>query len=471
MGLRGASYCGAVRLRLVDGGDLAGKAPSPNAAESHAAGKLPPMLNRLSLMMFLQYAIWGAWLPLLWPYLSTVHGFSPDEIFMVFAMGAVGAIVAPFIAGQVADRWFNTERYLALAHILGGVLIFQLADLNSLNEFIGFSLVYSMLYSPTMPLSNALAFAHMPDRERFGRVRLWGTVGWIAVGIAMGQFLLYYHSPAGQTGDALSMSQAQGMANAFRLSGILGIAMGLYCFTLPATPPKRGRSANAFGEAVGEILRSRELLTIFLLAVPVSCIHQFYFVHTSGFLGSLQRDLGGNDPFAVIFGVGGGGLMTVGQMAEIVVLGLMGSWQKCCSKRSLFMIGLLAYGLRMFCFAYGADIAAAVGISPLVVMISGVALHGIVFGCYIFLAFIVLDEHTSGDVRASAQSLFNLVIVGVGVIVGSWISGEVAKWATVEGKLDYQRLFSVPMWASLACLALFFLMYPRHSRPSVAQGG
>ncbi len=428
------------------------------------------MLNRLSVMMFLQYAIWGAWLPLLWPYLSTVHGFKPEEISMVFAMGAMGAIIAPFIAGQVADRWFNTERYLALAHILGGLLIFQLAELNTFNEFLVFSFVYSLLYSPTMPLSNALAFTHMPDRERFGRVRLWGTVGWIAVGIAMGQFLLYKHSPAGMSGAALALEQAKGMANAFRLSGALGIAMGLYCFTLPATPPKRGRSANAFGEAVGEIVRSRELLTIFLLAVPVSCIHQFYFVHTSGFLGSVQRDLGAGDPFSVVFGVGGGGLMTVGQMAEIVVLGAMAMWQKCCSKRNLFLIGLLAYGLRMLCFAYGADIAASLGVSPLVVLITGVALHGVIFGCYIFLAFIVLDEHTSDDVRASAQSIFNLVIVGVGVIVGSWVSGEVAKWATVDGKLDYTKLFSVPMWASFACLLLFFLMYPRTSKQTQSAG-
>lgn len=437
----------------------------------HAAGKLEPMLNRLSVMMFLQYAIWGAWLPLLWPYLSTVHKFTPEEISMVFAMGAMGAIIAPFIAGQVADRWFNTERYLALAHILGGLLIFQLAELNTFNEFLIFSFVYSLLYSPTMPLSNALAFTHMPDRERFGRVRLWGTVGWIAVGIAMGQFLLLKHSPKGMFGSDLEMEQAKGMANAFRLSGALGIAMGLYCFTLPATPPKRGRSTNAFGEALGEIVRSRELLTIFLLAVPVSCIHQFYFVHTSGFLGSVQRGLGAEDPFAKIFGVGGGGLMTVGQMAEILVLGAMAMWQKCCSKRNLFMIGLFAYGLRMLCFAYGADIAASLGVSPLVIFIAGVALHGVVFGCYIFLAFIVLDEHTSEDVRASAQSLFNLVIVGVGVIVGSWVSGEVAKWATVDGKLDYTKLFSVPMWASFACLALFFVMYPRSAKQAAQPNG
>lgn len=413
-------------------------------------------------MMFLQYAIWGAWLPLLWPFLAGVHKFSADQISIIFGVGACGAIAAPFIAGQVADRWFNTERYLAISHILGGVLVWQLASLNSFEAFLCFSLLYSLLYSPTMPLTNALAFTHMTDREKqFGPVRLWGTIGWIVVGITMGQWLLSKYSPPGLSGAALEAAQQQGMADAFKLSGLLGIAMGVYCFTLPATPPQRGISRNAWGEALGEIFRSPELRTVFLLAVPVSCIHQFYFVHTSGFLGKMQAASGAADPFAQIFGVGGGGLMTIGQMSEILVLASMGFLMKDLGKRALLIIGLFAYGLRMLCFAEVDALSAATGIAPMTILISGVALHGVIFGCYIFLAFILVDEHTSKDVRASAQSLFNLVIVGVGVIVGSWISGQVAKWATLEGKMDYSRLFSVPMWASLACLLLFLVMYPR----------
>ena len=422
------------------------------------------MLSRLSIMMFLQYAIWGAWLPLLWPFLAGVHKFSTDQISIIFGVGACGAVAAPFIAGQVADRWFNTERYLAISHLLGGALVWQLATLNTFEQFLGFSLVYSLLYSPTMPLTNALAFAHLTNREKqFGPVRLWGTIGWIAVGITMGHWLLHKHSPPGLVGDALVAAQQTGMADAFKLSGLLGLAMGIYCFSLPATPPQRGLKRNAWGEALGEIFRSRELRTVFLLAVPVSCIHQFYFVHTSGFLGKMQAAVDRSDPFAWLFGVGGGGLMTIGQMSEIVVLACMGMLLKSCGKRALLLIGLAAYGLRMLCFAEVEAISAATGLSAMTVLIGGVALHGVIFGCYIFLAFILVDEHTSKDVRASAQSLFNLVIVGVGVIVGSWISGQVAKWATVGEQMDYNKLFSVPMWASLACLLLFFVMYPRRT--------
>ena len=160
------------------------------AASPATLSSAPPMGaklgSQLSIMMFLQYAIWGAWLPLLWPFLSEHRKFSPDDIGWMFAVGAVGAIVAPFVAGQIADRYFSTERFLGLSHIVGGLLIWQLSAIETFQGFLWFSLAYSLVYSPTMPLTNSLAFHHMPDRDRdFGRVRVWGTIGWIAVGIGI----------------------------------------------------------------------------------------------------------------------------------------------------------------------------------------------------------------------------------------------------------------------------------------------
>jgi len=204
--------------------------------------------TRLSLMMFLQYAIWGAWLPLLWPFLSNVRGLEGDQIGQIFAVGAIGAIVAPFIAGQIADRYFNTEKFLGISHLLGGVLVWQLATIESFNGLLMFSLLYSLIYSPTLSLTNSLAFHHLPDRDAdFGKVRVWGTIGWIAVGITIGQWLLHMHTPAEiivndvvtNTAD-IEATQYIGMADAFRLSGILGGLMGLFCFLLPATPPAGG---------------------------------------------------------------------------------------------------------------------------------------------------------------------------------------------------------------------------------------
>ena len=201
---------------------------------------------QLGAMMFLQYAIWGAWLPLLWPFLSNHRGFTGDQIGHMFMVGAAGAIVAPWLAGQIADRYFATEKFLAISHLVGGVLVWRLASVESYGAFMAFSLVYSLIYSPTLSLTNSISFAHLPDRDRdFGHVRVWGTVGWIVVGIAIGQWLLHHHTPADASAEAQRAAQSAGMADAFRLSAVLGIMLGLYCLTLPHTPPSKGLHANA----------------------------------------------------------------------------------------------------------------------------------------------------------------------------------------------------------------------------------
>ncbi|MFT7461929.1 MAG: nucleoside transporter [Pseudohongiellaceae bacterium] len=419
-----------------------------------SADEKPPMGFSLgcslSLMMFFQYAIWGAWIPFLWSFLADHRGMGGDEIGSMFAAGAVGAVVGPFIAGQVADRWFSTERYLAFSHLIGAGLIWQLATIESFGSFLLVSLLYGLVYAPTLSLTNSLAFHHLPDRDRdFGKVRLWGTFGWIAVGIGMGHWLAAAHSPEGLSGDTLHAVQVAGKADAFRLSAILGTLMGVFCFFLPHTPPNPSGKRNATFEAMREV-RAQPLLTLFLLSVPVSCIHQFYIVHTEGFL---HRTLVAPEIFTSLFGVGGGGFMTLGQMVEVMVLATMPMLATWVPRKALLAVGLLAYGTRMALFSYWPDSSVA--------LISGVLLHGLCFGCFIFVAFMIVDEETSDDVRASAQSLFNLVIVGVGIIVGSKVAGWVNDWAVdASGEVDYQQLFSVPMWASFACLALLLVFYP-----------
>ena len=418
----------------------------------------PPLsgsLNiRLSLMMFLQYAIWGAWLPFLWSFLSEHRGMEGPQIGRMFAAGAVGAIVGPFLAGQVADRWFSTERFLGISHLIGAVLVWKLADLDSYWSFLIVSGIYGFVYAPTLSLTNSLAFHHLPDRDRdFGRVRLWGTLGWIAVGLAMGQWLALQYSPEGLSSSSLAAAQVAGKGDAFRLSAILGVVMGVYCFTLPRTPPARGAQSNATFEAMGEIKRS-PLWQLFLLAVPVSCIHQFYFVHTEAFLS--VRQLAAPEWSTAIFGVGGGGLMTVGQMAEVLVIAAIPLVAKRASRKALLAVGLIAYAARMALFAH----VDTIPLPEMATLLLGIALHGLCFGCFIFVAFMIVDEETTSDVRASAQNLFNLVIIGIGIIVGSMIAGRVAEWATVGDAIDYRALFSIPMWASLAVLVVLLLIYP-----------
>jgi len=408
---------------------------------------------RLSVMMFLQYAIWGAWLPILYPFLLGHRQFELGQVGQVLAAGALGAIIGPFIAGQIADRWFSTERFLAVSHLAGAYLVWRLADTTDFATFLALSAFYGVIYAPTLALTNALAFHHIPDRDRdFGRIRLWGTIGWIVVGIAVGQWLLLKHTPANVASELVQAAQDAGRADAFRLSAYLGIFMGIYCLTLPHTPPDREAKTNASLAALGSI-RKQPLLALFLIAVPISCIHQFYFVFAADFLSAYGRDAAG--AINKIFGVGGGGLMTIGQMSEIPVLAAIPLLARRVSRKGLLMTGILAYAARMALFAYTDSL-------PTVLL--GVALHGLCFGCFVFVAFMVVDEETTADVRASAQNLFNLVIVGIGIGVGSWVSTQVGAWATVGGQMDFTKLFGAAMWAALVCLALLAVIYPGQPR-------
>lgn len=419
----------------------------------------PGVKFKLSVMMFFQYAIWGSWLPLLWPFLNEHRHLEAGQIGTMFAVGALGALLAPFIAGQIADRYFPTEKFLGFSHIVGGLLIWQLANIESYSTFLAFTFFYSVIYSPTLPLTNSLAFHHIPDRDRdFGKVRAWGTIGWIAAGLTIGQWLAHSHTPAEGTKEVIRAAQVAGMADAFRLSGMLGIVMGIYSFFLPHTPPSKGTKKFAAGEAFTEIMQNPRLIALFLISILVSCIHQFYFVHASGYVGLQQSGIA--DTINNVFGVGGGGLMTIGQMSEFFVLAAIPFVAKTVSRKMLLAGGLVCYGLRMFLFAFTPGIVAATGLPTVVVLMSGIALHGFCFGLFIFVSFMIVDEETTGDVRASAQSLYNLVIVGVGGIIGSIIAGKIAAYATVDKVMDYKTLFSVPMYASIGTLILLALFYP-----------
>ncbi len=426
-------------------------------SDSSAAPLSSSLRVRLSLMMFLQYAIWGAWLPFLWSFLSGYRGMEAAEIGNIFAFGAVGAIVGPLIFGPLADRFVSTEKLLAGSHLVGAVLVWRMAEVDP-DQFWLYALLYGLFYMPTLSLTNSLAFAHLPDRDRdFGKVRLWGTLGWIAVGLAMGHWLASQYTPADASAAEVLLAQAEGKGDAFRLSGILGLAMAVFCLFLPKTPPAGSAEKNPALAALGAV-KAQPLLTLFLLAVPVSIIHQFYFVHTEAFLGT--RQVAAPEWSKAIFGAGGGGVMTVGQMSETLVLGLIPLLiARGLSKKALLGMGLAAYALRMALFAY----VDAIPLPPALTLMLGVALHGFCFGCFIFVSFMVVDEYTNHEVRASAQNLYNLVIVGIGVIVGSIIASKIADWATTDDVLDYSRLFSVPMYASLACLALLFVLYPKAS--------
>lgn len=422
--------------------------------ESSTAPALSRGINaRLSVMMFFQYAIWGAWLPLLYPYLGGHLNIEVDLIGQIFAVGAIGAIVGPFLAGQIADRYMATEKLLGVLHLAGAGVMYLLVGAETYSEWLFISLAYGLVYAPTLALTNSLAFAHVPDRDRdFSRVRVWGTAGWIVVGIGVGHWLRVMHTPEGSA-EVIQAAQDAGRIDAFKLAMGLGVVMALYCFSLPSTPPSGGEKNNATAKAMGSI-RKQPLLTLFLVSLVISIVHQFYFMYTSDFLSSYGRDTAAT--INKILGVGGGGLMTIGQMSEVLVLALLIPFLAGrMSRKNLLAIGLCAYVGRMALFAYADSLPA---------ILLGVALHGLCFGAFLFVAFMVVDEETSADVRASAQNLYNLVIIGIGVGVGSVICGKLGAWAKEEGVMNYPLLFSTVMYVAIACLLAHLLLYPGGKR-------
>ncbi|HYE19146.1 MAG TPA: MFS transporter [Tepidisphaeraceae bacterium] len=414
------------------------------------ADRTPPMIfGRLSVMMFLQFAIQGAWLPLLFGFLRNHVGIDQGTVGNILAVGAVGAMLSPLIAGQVADRYMNAERLMAICHIIGAGVVLAIAYVTDATVLYGLSFAYGLLYTPTLALVNSISFRHLPDAQRdFGKVRVWGTAGWIVVGIAMGHWVLF------KAGDDRAL-QFAAMADAMKLSAALGIGLAVYSLTLPATPPSRGAQKFAPGEALKEIVHHRPLLTLFLLTFVVAGLHSFFFARSAEYLTAGRLEVPKDSLLVKIFGAGGGGISTIGQFSEVIVLALMPLVIKRVNRKTLFAVGLMAYAARFFLFAYFPTTWA---------IVPALALHGIVFGCFFFLVFITIDEFTTKDVRSSAQNVFNLLIFGFGVIWGNWFSGALGKWVTrPDGALDWQTFYAVPGFITLGCLVVLLVMYPRRA--------
>ncbi len=407
---------------------------------------------RLSIMMFLQYAVWGAWLPTAGLYLTSPKasgglGFEQGDLGMILGIaGAIGAIAAPFIAGQFADRYFATERFMAVVLALGGVVNWVLASQTSVSSWLWLSVVYSVLYMPTLALSNSMAFANLTDSERdFPKVRIWGTIGWIAASWAFPMIWMQ----TGLHGQALPPfikgvdrpdAIAQ-IANSLRFSGGLALFYAVFCLALPHTPPKRDAvEPLAFKRALGLLARP-SFAVLVATSLLISVIHNIYFMQTSSFLPTLGLDKGTVGP-----------AMTIGQFAEIGVMALLGMMLKRLGAKGVIAIGIGAYVLRYAIWSQTS--------LPMEILVASQALHGVCYACFFAAAYIYVDRIAPVDVRHSAQTVFGILILGAGPVVGGWLNGKLAGQypaAGVEGAtqaIDYS-----PFWLFLAGIAAFAFLF------------
>ncbi len=394
---------------------------------------------RLFLMMVLQLAVWGAWAPKLFPYMGML-GFAPWQQSLVGSSWGVAALLGIFFSNQFADRNFAAERFMAVSHLLGGLALVGCAFATTFWPFFACYLVFSLLYVPTLSVSNAIAFANLRDpAKEFGTIRMGGTVGWMLVSWPF-IFLL------GAKADIADVRLI------FIVAAIVSFALAAYSLTLPHTPPKReaaGADPLAWREAT-KLLAVPFVAVLFLVTFIDSVIHNGYFVMADGFL-TQRVGIAGNLSMVVL---------SLGQLAEIGTMLVLGPVLIRLGWRTTMIIGVLGHAARFAVFAFFADSV------PTIVAVQ--LLHGVCYAFFFATVYIFVDAAFPKDVRSSAQGLFNLLILGVGNVVASFLfptlMGKLSLTVTstegvVSQLIDYRTLFLVPTGMALAAvviLALFF---------------
>ncbi|MCH2447220.1 MAG: MFS transporter [Candidatus Marinimicrobia bacterium] len=403
--------------------------------------------SRLGTMMFLQYALWGAWLPVTARYLSAGVaegglGFSGSEIGMILGLaGSIGAVAAPFIAGQIADRYFSTERILAALVIIGGVVKWITAYQTDYSAWLVLSIIYSVVYMPTLALSNSITFAHMKDPDSdFPKIRVWGTIGWIAASWAFPMIWLqtdlnFQWMPPFIVGPEVANVTSR-LADALIFSGVISVTYGLFCFMLPNTPPKKDAVEKLAFKKAFALFNQTSFTILVVASLTVSIIHQIYFLQTGPFLSSIGLKDSQIGP-----------AMTVGQFAEIAAMAYLGFFLKRFGFRKVIFLGVLAYAARYAVFGTVT--------LPIWIMVVSQAFHGICYAFFFAGAYIYVDKIADEDVRHSAQTVFGMIILGGGPVIGGWLSGYLQETFTQAGLFDYS-----PFWYTLSAVgfvtALFF---------------
>jgi nucleoside transporter len=393
---------------------------------------------RLSLMMFLEYVIWGSWLPLLALYLSRFLAFSGTEIGWIFATQAIASVTAVFISGQVADRYLSTERFLAVSHVVGGLAMLTLAFQKSFWPFFAAMLVYSLAYVPTLSLTNSICFHHLKDAQKeFGRVRLWGTIGWIA---ASWPFVLILK---GKEGAALGSA----LTSIFVVAGLASLALAAVSLMLPATPPARSAGEKYAPLLSIRLLRNPTVLVLFVATFLDALVHQCYFQWTSPFLSAIGI------PENMIMPA-----MSIGQIAEIATMAGLGYFLARLGWRWTMIFGILGHVVRFLVYSLG---------GPAWLVVGSNVVHGFCYAFFFASVYIFVDEYFPRDARASAQGLFNFLILGLGPFVGSLLWGRLGDVYRTATGIDFSKLFLVPAALGLVA-ALVLLVGFRPARPAPA---
>ena len=379
---------------------------------------------QLSLMMFLEFFIWGGWFVTMGTFLGNNLGASGAETAMAYSTQSWGAIIAPFIIGLIADRFFNAERILGVLHLIGAYLMYQMYQSTDFGSFYPYVLGYMIGYMPTLALVNSVSFNQMKDPAKdFSLIRVWGTIGWIAAGLAISYIFHWDPNPEVPGDKGL-------LQNTFLMVAIASAILGVFSFTLPKTPPKADDGSkitvrDILGLEALNLLKDRNFLVFFLSSVLICVPLAFYYQHANQFLSEIGVE-------------NATGKMTIGQISEVLFMLLLPYFFKKFGFKITILVGMLAWTVRYLLFAYG---DAGEGVFMLLI---GIALHGICYDFFFVSGQIYTDSKAGEKVKSAAQGLITLATYGVGMLGGFYIAGLITDAnVTAEGH-DWASVWQMP---------------------------
>jgi nucleoside transporter len=393
---------------------------------------------QLSTMMFLEFFIWGAWFVTLGTFLINNLQATGAETGAVFSTQSWGAIIAPFIIGLIADRYFNAEKILGVLHLVGAVLMYQMYAATDVSVFYPYVLVYMILFMPTLALVNSISFNQMKDTgKEFPKVRVWGTIGWIVAGLAI-SFVFLWDAPESVKGGL--------MKNTFLLASVASLILGVFSFTLPKTPPTVPKGTKVkVSEILGldalKLLKDKNFLIFFIASILICIPLAFYYQYANPFL----QDIGVTNPTAK---------MSLGQFFEVFFLLMLPFIFKKFGFKITILAGMLAWAVRYALFAYGnAD-------DLYFMLIIGIILHGICYDFFFVSGQIYTDAKAGPKFKSAAQGLITLATYGVGMLIGYEIAGLIADaYKTGENAFDWKMIWIIPSIIALAVFILFALFF------------
>jgi len=380
---------------------------------------------RLSIMMFLNYVIWGAWYVTLSTYLTTTLHFTGTQAGAIFGTTALASMISPFFIGLVADRLFSTERVLATLHFIGAILLWLVAGAQTFGAVYGLLLAYCLCYFPTIALTNSLLLQHVKDAGRdFPLIRVFGTLGWIAIGVAVGSMAI------------------EKSATPFLLAAGASVVMGLFSLILPHTPPAGKGEAVSVRKILGldalVMMKDRSFF-VFAIASVLACIPlTFYFSFTNDYLNDVHV-------------VNAAGKMTLGQASEVIMMLVMPFVLRRMSVKGILIMGLAAWAVRYTLLALG---NAGPGVWMFYIAI---LLHGVCYDFFFMTGQLYTDQQAPVHLRSAAQGFITFMTYGVGMYAGSLISGNALDFFTTGTGATAVRDWKT-FWLSSAAGAFVILL-------------